>query len=87
MSRTDNEKGNQNTIIYHSAWDPTISSAVKLSFLMNDPDTIILGADTEGTIIPFHSFTNVVVVCGQVVHKCINRGKISKIAFHRNQFK
>ena len=54
----DNEKGNQNTIVYHSAWDLTISSAVKLSFLTNDPDTIILGADTEGTIIPFHSFAN-----------------------------
>ena len=57
-SRTDNEKGNQNSSIYHSAWNPSISNAVKLSFLTNDPDTIILGADAEGTIIPLHSFAN-----------------------------
>jgi hypothetical protein len=57
-SRTDNERGNQNTTIYHSAWNPSISSAVKLSFLTNDPDTIILAADAEGTIIPLHSFAN-----------------------------
>jgi hypothetical protein len=58
MSRKDNEKGNQNTAIYHSAWNPTISQAVKLSFLTNDPNTIILAASAEGTIIPLHSFAN-----------------------------
>jgi len=57
-SRPDNEKGNRNTAIYSSAWAPTKSHASKLSLLLNDPDTVILGADTEGTIIPLHSFTN-----------------------------
>lgn len=58
-SRMDNEKGNQNTTIYSSAWAPSISSATKLSLLTNDPDTIIFGADAEGTIIPLHSFANI----------------------------
>ena len=54
-ARPDNEKGNRNTAIYSSAWAPTKSHASKLSLLINDPDTVILGADTEGTIIPLHA--------------------------------
>ena len=65
-SRPDNEKGNQDTTIYHSAWNPSVSSAVKLSLLTNDPDTIILGADTEGTIILLHSFAN---LGGSLLHR------------------
>ena len=57
-ARPDNEKGNQNTSVYASAWNKNTSSATKLSLLINDPDTVIFGADTEGTIIPLHSFAN-----------------------------
>jgi hypothetical protein len=57
-SRADNEKGNQNSTIYSSAWAQDISSTTKLSFLTNDPNTVIFGADTEGTIILLHSFAN-----------------------------
>jgi hypothetical protein len=65
-SRTDNDKGNQNTTIYHSAWNPSVSNTVKLSLLTNDPDTIILAADAEGTIIPLHSFAN---LGGSLLHR------------------
>ena len=58
MSRADNEKGNQNTTIYSTAWSQTTDHATKLALLTNDPDTVIFGADSEGTIIPLHSFTN-----------------------------
>jgi hypothetical protein len=64
MSRLDNEKGNQNTTVYSSAWDPAtttdtkLSLLTRLSLLTSDPDTIIFGANAEGTIIPLHSFAN-----------------------------
>lgn len=58
MSRADNEQGNQNTSIYSSAWAQDNDHATKAALLTNDPDTVIFGADAEGTIIPLHSFTN-----------------------------
>ena len=57
-SRADNEKGNQNTTVYSDAWAQNKSRASKLTLLTNDPDTVILAADAEGTIIPLHSFAN-----------------------------
>ena len=57
-SHADNEKGNQNTTVYADAWAQNKSRASKLALLANDPDTIILAADMEGTIIPLHNFAN-----------------------------
>lgn len=57
-SHADHEMGNQNNSIYSSAWGQNKDHATKLALLTNDPNIIILGADTEGTIIPLHSFSN-----------------------------
>jgi hypothetical protein len=57
-SRTDNEKGNQNTSIYTTAWAQEVDHATKLGVLIRDPDTILFAADAEGTIISLHSFGN-----------------------------
>lgn len=54
----DNEKGDQNISIYSSVWDQDKDHAAKLSLLTNDPNTIILEADAEGTITPLHNFSN-----------------------------
>lgn len=56
-SRGDNEMGNKNSNKYDEVWsnpDPK----TKLPILTNDPDTVLLAADTEGTMILLHSFTN-----------------------------
>ena len=48
-SRGDNEMGNKNSNKYDEVWsnpDPK----TKLPILTNDPDTVLLAADTEGTI-------------------------------------
>lgn len=58
MSRPDNEKGNQNISIYTKAWGQNLSPATKLALLINNPNTIILAADTKGRILTLHSFTN-----------------------------
>jgi hypothetical protein len=50
---------------HSSAWDPATTTDTKLSLLTSDPDTIIFGADAEGTIIPLHSFANLLIGSGQ----------------------
>lgn len=57
-SRGDNDQGNKNQTVYSHAWNQTTPHATKLTTLTGDPSNIILAADTEGTIFPIHSFTN-----------------------------
>ena len=58
MSRKDNVLGNQNTTVYTLAWTQSSDHATKLALLTKDPDTVIFAADTDGTMIPLHSFHN-----------------------------
>ena len=58
ISRADNERGNQNTSIYTTAWAKEVPRATKLSILVSNPDTILFAADTDGTLIALHSFAN-----------------------------
>ena len=59
--RGDIKMGNKNSNRYNEVCSGgDTNNEAKLTILTNDPDTILLAANTEGTTILLHSFTNLV---------------------------